>query len=143
MQMPDARFTVETVRGVPVVTAPEEIDITNADGLRAALLEADALRHGMLIVDMSRTQFCDTAGLHALVGAHKRARAEGGQVRLVIGGAAVVRILAITGLDSVIPYFTSLEEALGQTPAAESQPPSRSPGTLPDLPPENSATDSS
>jgi anti-sigma B factor antagonist len=143
MQMPDARFTVETVRGVPVVTAPEEIDITNADGLRAALLEADALRHGMLIVDMSRTQFCDTAGLHALVGAHKRARAEGGQVRLVIGGAAVVRILAITGLDSVIPYFTRLEEALGQTPAAESQPPSRSPGTLPDLPPENSATDSS
>jgi anti-sigma B factor antagonist len=92
---------------------------------------------------MSLTQFCDTAGLHALVGAHKRARAEGGQVRLVIGGAAVVRILAITGLDSVIPYFTRLEEALGQTPAAESQPPSRSPGTLPDLPPENSATDSS
>ena len=42
--MPDARFSVEVVSGVPVVVTPEEIDITNADGLRAALLEAAA--HG-------------------------------------------------------------------------------------------------
>ena len=42
--MPDARFPVEMVSGVPVVVTPEEIDITNADGLRAALLEAAA--HG-------------------------------------------------------------------------------------------------
>jgi anti-sigma B factor antagonist len=143
MQMADARFAVGAVRGVPVVTAPEEIDITNAAGLRAALLEAAALGHGTLVVDMSATQFCDTAGLHALVAAHKQARAKGGQVRLVIGGAAVVRILAITGLDAVIPYFTSLQEALGQTPAAGTQPPLRSPGTLPGLPPENSDTGSS
>ena len=38
-QMPDARFPVEVVRGVPVVAAPEEIDITNAEALRAALLQ--------------------------------------------------------------------------------------------------------
>ena len=31
-------FPVELVGGVPVVTAPEEIDITNAAGLRAGLL---------------------------------------------------------------------------------------------------------
>ena len=37
--MPDARFPVEVVSGVPVVVTPEEIDITNADGLRAALLK--------------------------------------------------------------------------------------------------------
>jgi anti-anti-sigma regulatory factor len=52
------------------------------------------------------------------VAAHKRARAEGGQVLLVIGGAAVRRILSITGLDRVIPHFPSLEQALAQTPAA-------------------------
>ena len=38
--MPEASFAVEVVGGVPVVTTPEEIDITNAAGLRAALLEA-------------------------------------------------------------------------------------------------------
>jgi anti-sigma B factor antagonist len=67
---------------------------------------------------MSRTRFCDTAGLHALVGAHKRAQAEGGEVRLVIPDAAVQRIFALTGLDQVIPNFTSLREALPQPPAS-------------------------
>jgi anti-sigma B factor antagonist len=115
--MPDSGFSVEMVRGVPVVTAPEEVDITNAAGFRAALLEAAAHGYGPLVVDMTRTQFCDTAGLHALVGAHKRARPEGAGVLLVTTSAAVLRILAITGLDQVIPHLTSLEEALEQTSA--------------------------
>ena len=124
--MPEIGFPVEVVRGVPVVGAPEEIDITNAAGLRAALLESAARGHGTFVVDMTRTRFCDTVRLHALVGAHKRAGAEGGQVLLVIPDAAVLRILAITGLDRVIPSFTSLEEALAQTPGAAIQ--SRRPG---------------
>lgn len=118
--MPDSGFPVVMVRGVPVVTAPEQVDITNADGLRSALFEAAA--HGTLVVDMTRTQFCDTAGLHALVGAHKRARAEGSEVVLVTTGAAVLRILAITGLDQLIPHVTSLEEALDQTSAPSGSP---------------------
>ena len=101
-----------------MVAAPGDIDITNAAGLRTALLQVAACGHGIFVVDLSHTQFCDTAGIHALVAAHKRARAEGGQVLLVIGGAAVRRILSITGLDRVIPNFSSLEQALSQTPAA-------------------------
>ena len=69
--MPDARFTVEVVRGVPVVAAPEEIDITNAEALRAALLAA-ADGHGTLVVDMTQTRFCDSSGLHVLIAAHRR-----------------------------------------------------------------------
>jgi anti-sigma B factor antagonist len=118
MQVPDAAFPVEVIRGVPVVTAPEDIDITNAAALRPALLQAAALGHGTFVVDMSRTRFCDTAGIHALVGAHKRAGAEGGQVLLIVGVAAVHRILSITGLDRVIPTFSNLEQALAQAPAA-------------------------
>ena len=44
--MPDARFPVEVVRGVPVVAAPAEIDITNAEALRAALSTAPAAANG-------------------------------------------------------------------------------------------------
>jgi anti-sigma B factor antagonist len=116
--MPEVRFPVEMIQGVPVVAAPEEIDTTNADSLRAALVEAAELGHGMFVVDMSRTRFCDSAGLHALVAAHRRSLATGSQVRLVICTAAVLRIFGLTGMDRVIPSFTSLDEALAQASAA-------------------------
>jgi anti-sigma B factor antagonist len=115
--MPDAGFSAEVIRGVPVVTTPEDVDITNASGLRAALLQSAVRGPGALVVDMTRTQFCDTAGLHALVAAHKRARASGGRVLLVLPDATVLRIFAITGLDHVIPNFPSLEEALAASAA--------------------------
>ena len=113
--MPVASFPVEVVSGARVVTAPEEIDITNAAGLRAALLEAAGSR--TLVVDMARTQFCDSAGLNVLVRAHKRARAEGGELLLVICAAAVLRIFAVTGIDRLIPNFPDLDQALAPTPA--------------------------
>ena len=110
--MPEISFPVEVVEGVPVVTAPEEIDITNAAGLQAALLEAAGLGRAMVVVDMSRTRFCDSAGLNALVTAGRRARADGGEVRLVVVGEAVARVVALTGVDRVIPVYASLEDAL-------------------------------
>jgi anti-anti-sigma factor len=117
MTMTEPRFPVQITRGVPVVIAPQEIDITNADRLRAALLHAAARPGPALVVDMTGTRFCDSAGLHALIGAHKRAQAEGRQVRLVITSAQVRRILALTALDRLIPVYTSLRQALAH-PAA-------------------------
>jgi anti-sigma B factor antagonist len=115
--MQDGRFPCEMVDGVPVVAAPEEIDITNAPELRSALLEAAAHGHGTLVADLSQTQFCDSSGLHTLLAAHKRATAEGGDMLLVLPGNAVLRVFTITGIDRIIPNFTSLEEALAQTSA--------------------------
>jgi anti-sigma B factor antagonist len=120
MQMRGDSFPVELVGGVPVVTAPEEIDITNAAGLRAALLKAaglEAAGHPAFVVDMTRTRFCDSAGIAALVEAYKQAQAAGGQVLLTVSGAAVPRIFELTGIDRVIPSFTSLDDALAHTPA--------------------------
>ena len=113
--MPEDSFPVGLVEGVPVVAVPEEIDITNAEALRSALLQAAADGHGRLVVDMTRTRFCDSSGLHALIAAHKRAEAEGREVVLVIPSATVLRVFALTGIDRVIPNFTSLAEALAQT----------------------------
>ena len=120
--MREISFPVEVVEGVPVVTAPEEIDLANAAGLQAALVEAARSElaepgRALVVVDMSRTRFCDSSGLHALVAAHKRAQAEGGEVLLVIPDAAVLRVFALTAMDRVIPNFTSLAEALARTAA--------------------------
>jgi anti-sigma B factor antagonist len=105
-------FSVEVVEGVPVVTAPEEIDITNASVLRAAVSDAVEAGSALVIVDMSRTRFCDSAGLNALVAVDRQARADGGEVRLVIAARAIVRVVALTGVDRVIAIYGSLEDAL-------------------------------
>jgi anti-sigma B factor antagonist len=63
------------INGVPVVEASEEIDICNAEQLRLVLLEACSRGHATVVVDMTRTRFCDSAGLAVLAGAHRRARA--------------------------------------------------------------------
>jgi len=110
-------FPVEVIGGVPVVAAPAEIDITNAEELRAALRQAAGNGRGPLVVDLTRTSFCDSAAIHALVDAHKRAQAEGGQVLLAVSGAAVPRIFELTGLDRVLSRFGSVAEALGAIPA--------------------------
>lgn len=79
----------------------------------------EAARHGggTLVVDMTRTRFCDSCGQHILFAAHKRAQAEGGQLRLAMSAAPVLRLFEITGIDRVIPNFPSLGQALAHRPA--------------------------
>lgn len=112
------RFAYEVVGGVPVVAAPEEIDVSSAPDLRAALLEAAERGRGTLVVDLTRTLFCDCSGLHTLLMAHKRAQSEGGELRLAMP-AGVLRVFALTGLDRVIPSFASVDLALAHQPARE------------------------
>lgn len=124
--MPDVSYLVEMITGVPVVTPPAEIDLTTADRFRLVLLEAAAHGDATVVVDMTHTKFCDSAGLSVLARAHKRALEEGGELRLVIpAGGAVFRIFTLTSLHRFIPRFGSLQEALPQRPAAAPIPPSR------------------
>jgi len=110
--MPCQTFPVEMVRDVPVVAAPEEIDIANAAGLEAALVAAASGGHGRFVADMTSTRFCDSSGISALVVAQRHALQEGSQLVLAVS-PAVLRLLTLTGLDGVIPHFTTLEEAIG------------------------------
>jgi len=122
--MPDTGYPCQIVSGVPVVTAPSEIDATTVGQLRTILLEWESRGHTIMVVDMTRTQFCDSAGLRELVRAHKRALAEGGALRLVMpADGAVRRVLDVTGLDRLIPHFAGLEQALEQVPVAAGRAP--------------------
>ena len=56
---------------------------------------------------MTRTKFCDSSGLHTLLAAHKRAQAEGGELLLAIAATPVLRVLAMTSIDRMIPNFTA------------------------------------
>jgi len=120
--MPGVRFPV-TINGIPVVTAPAEIDIITAGQLRTVLLHSVAHGQATIVVDMTGTTFCDSAGFSVLVRAHKQTLAEGGGLRLVIpADSAVARSFTLTGLDRVIPRFASLDHALAPGPGPAIRP---------------------
>jgi anti-sigma B factor antagonist len=104
-------FAVAEHCGQAVVTAPDEIDLRNAGSLREALVTAAASKPPVIIVDMSSTEFCDSTGLNVLVRAKKQADADGRHLRLVVRGAALRRILAVTGMDALFQIFDSLDQA--------------------------------
>jgi anti-anti-sigma factor len=121
--MPDTGYLVEMISGVPVVVAPAEIDATTAQQLRTALLQAAGHGHATIVVDMTHTHFCDSAGLGVLTRAHKRSLEQGGEVRVVItAGGAVDRIFTLTSLYHFMPRFGSLPEALRPGPAPAVRP---------------------
>jgi anti-anti-sigma factor len=117
--MPAVRYPIEMVQDVPVVAVPEEIDASNTDWLRTILLETAARGHATFVVDMTRTRLCASAGIGALLRAHKRALAEGGELRLLMPTSATVQsVFALTGIGHLIPSFTDLDQALESAPVA-------------------------
>ncbi len=110
--MSDPSFPVCVRDGLAVVTTPAEIDISNAGPLREALLAAAATGQRVIVVDMSGTEYCDSTGLNVLVRAHARADEDGAELRLVMGGTGLQRILAVTGVAGLFRIFPTLGQAL-------------------------------
>jgi anti-sigma B factor antagonist len=108
----DPSFPVAVSDGLAVVTTPDEIDIGNAGLLREALLATGAARVPIVIVDMSGTEFCDSTGLSVLVRALRQSAQDGGELRLVVGGSALRRILTVTGVGGMFRVYDSLGQAL-------------------------------
>jgi anti-sigma B factor antagonist len=106
------RFPVVWLSKVAVITLPVEIDIANADQVRDDLLSILNRGAAALIVDMGGTTFCDSAGVNALVRAHKRATANGSEMRLVVRASAVRRVLDITGVDHLMDIYPSVAASL-------------------------------
>jgi len=94
------------------VTLPAEMDVTNADEVREVLLGVVNRGAVSLIADMSKTTFCDSTGVSALVRTFKRANASGGGMCLVVDSPAVHRVLGITGVDHLMPIYPSVAASL-------------------------------
>lgn len=106
-------------RGVWVVTAVGDVDVSNATKLRDALDRVLVNGESRLVVDLRGVSFMDSTGLGVLVGRLKVVRARRGSMRLVCVAPRMLRVLSITGLDTVFPLHESLTEALDAlSPAA-------------------------
>lgn len=112
----DERFTLAWSGRVAVVTAAGEVDMTNAEALRDALLSALNAGAAGLIADMTQVTFLDSAGVTALVRAARRATATGATLRLAVAAPAVLRVLSLVGIDRLIPVYPSLTDAMASLP---------------------------
>jgi anti-anti-sigma factor len=108
----DPSFPVSVRDGLAVVTTPEEIDISNAGLLREALTSATTSGQPVIVVDMSDTEFCDSTGLNVLIRALDQAGDVGSELRLVLGGTALRRILTVTGVAGMFRVYETLGQAL-------------------------------
>jgi anti-sigma B factor antagonist len=106
----DWGFRVWSSGGLPVVTVPAEIDLQNAPALGDALMAAST-DHPTVIVDMTANVFCDSSALARLVMALKRAKAAGGELRLVLAPSHVPRVFKATGIDRIVKVFGTVAEA--------------------------------
>ena len=94
------------------MTLPVEVDISNAGLVRQDLLAVVAQGASLVIADMTATTFCDSAGVTALVRVARQATAQGSGLRLAAGAPAVIRMLALTGVDKLIEVYPSVAAAL-------------------------------
>jgi anti-sigma B factor antagonist len=95
-----------------VITLPAEIDIANARRVGDQLAAAMTPGITLVIADLSATTFCDSSGIRELALAGRHAAAGGVDFKLVVSSAAVLRVIALTGLDRLLRIFPSLDQAL-------------------------------
>jgi anti-anti-sigma factor len=84
---------------------PAEIDATNAADVEAFLLALIGQAPEFITADLTETTFCDSAGVRAIVVAHRSAVAARPEFRLAVGESPVSRILDLTGVDQVVPVY--------------------------------------
>jgi anti-sigma B factor antagonist len=101
---------VDTVDGGVVVHLAGELDLYNADIVRAALADAIATRPQRLVVDLTQVEFLDSTALGALIEA--RSKLGKGGLALACPGAETRRALQVSGLDRHLPVHDTVDAAL-------------------------------
>lgn len=99
--------------GRVLVLAPDgDLDLTNADALRAAALDRAPEATAAIIVDLSRVQYLDSAGIHVLFAIARRLGERRRPMALVVpAGSALRRVLGIAGLEPHLVLDEDLDGA--------------------------------
>lgn len=99
-------------RNTEVLAVHGDLDLRVAPELRARITRSIDGGAPSLVIDLSHVTFLDSMALGVLLGATKRLRALGGELRLVVPQTDVRRIFEITLLDHVLDIDRSRDSAL-------------------------------
>jgi anti-anti-sigma factor len=102
---------VEKRDGATIISLAGELDLYNAEDVRAALLECCAEEPTVLVVDLAGVTFIDSTALGVLIEARSRL-AERDGFRLAAPGLETRRALEISGLDRHFSVFDTVADAL-------------------------------
>jgi anti-sigma B factor antagonist len=100
-----------------IVSMPAEIDMTNTADVSADLARAITASARIVIADLSATTFCDSSGIRTLLVTAHQAASSGTELRLVVEeDGAVQRVIALMGIDRLLPVYPTLGAALAGEP---------------------------
>ena len=114
-------FSISEARLAPtqlVIAVRGSVDMFGAPELKRRLVEAIDQGVREIVLDLSDAVFLDSTGLGAVLTAHKRLDALGGRLVVVWADSLVGRVFEVTGLDSILNFATSREEAVAGLEAA-------------------------
>ena len=99
--------------GVAVVRLAGRLDFTSVTDARDQFASAISAGHRKLIVDLSKVEFVDSAGLGSLIGGMRAARQAGGDLRIANPSEQARMLLSLTSLDQVLKVHPTIKEAQG------------------------------
>jgi anti-anti-sigma factor len=103
---------IEIHPGVPVVAEISgEMDIASASWLREKLLLTIGCHGPAICVDLHGVTFLDCSGINVLLATARRARLEGGRMRVTRPSAQAKRIIKLLGLQGVLASVEDQGEA--------------------------------
>ena len=89
-----------------------EVDAHTAQDLNRTLTDLLGQGHHRIVMDVSKMMFISSAGIRAILYAHREAVQSGGQVRLVGPTDQVRRIFEIVGFFELLQITDRLEESI-------------------------------
>jgi anti-anti-sigma factor len=92
-----------TTEGKATVRVRGELDIATADQAYAYLRDVVDSQDGPVTMNLSELTFCDAAGLGVLARVAAHARRSGRSLELTGARPALLKIMAITGMDETFP----------------------------------------
>ena len=81
-----------------------ELDLATADAVEDELSRVEASDARTIVIDLAGLTFMDSTGVRLLVNASARTRKGGHRLALLRGGAAIQRVLQLTGLEDELPF---------------------------------------
>jgi anti-anti-sigma factor len=104
---------VDQRQGVPVVRASGEIDASNADDLRDAVLRSVSNQDRGLVVDLSEAGYLDSSGIQLLFEAAERLRDRQLELRVVVPpDSFVADVVRVTRLEQRVGVDATLGDAV-------------------------------